>query len=230
LLLTQQCNDEEGDHEEEERVFPKVKKTEIKNLNLPDVAIQNYSGPKKPNMLAFATQNRGPLILKHLAHQAVINRRGKQEDFNFFHAIATEPNTPEYSRLNTRNIRESGILKSKKTMAVYTLLIDLKPSDHTTIYTAMVEAKRMTNATGQKHTILTCDQQLYKVMVDIMWVHSEVFPNFIPRLGGMHLLMSFIGCIGTLMANSGLEEILENSPGLKPNSKFWGNYLGKGVF
>ena len=32
--------------------------------------------------------------------------------------------------------------------------------------------------------------------------------DFVLRLGGMHLLMSFVGCVGTLMANSGLEELL----------------------
>lgn len=34
--------------------------------------------------------------------------------------------------------------------------------------------------------------------------------NVIPRLGGMHFLMSFIGCIGTLMENIGQEEVLSD--------------------
>ena len=96
-------------------------------------------------------------------------------------------------------------------MAVYTPLIDLTPSDPTTIMSAIIEAKRITNTTGQKHRIFTCDHQLYKLLVDIKWVYPEIFPNFIPRLGGMHLLMSFIGCIGTLMANCSLEEILNKT-------------------
>ena len=96
-------------------------------------------------------------------------------------------------------------------MAVYTPLINLTPSDPTTIMTAMIEAKRITNTTGQKHTIFTCDQQLYKLLVDIKWVYPEIFPTFIPRLGGMHLLISFISCIGTLLVNSGLEEILNKT-------------------
>ena len=36
---------------------------------------------------------------------------------------------------------------------------------------------------------------------------------FIPRLGGMHLLMSFVGSVGTLMAGSGLEEVLKSAFG-----------------
>ena len=131
--------------------------------------------------------------------------------FEVFKSIATKPKTPEYSGYNTRYVRKLRALKGKKTMAVYTPLIDLTPSDPTTIMTAMIEAKRIINITCQKHTIFICDQQLYKLLVDIKWVYPEIFPSFISRLGGLHLLMSFIGCIGTLMTKSGLEEILNKT-------------------
>ena len=65
--------------------------------------------------------------------------------------------------------------------------------------------------TGQINTIFTADQQLFKVLVDIKWAYPDRFRHFIPRLGGMHLLMSFIGWIGSLMSNSGLEEILKKT-------------------
>ena len=75
--------------------------------------------------------------------------------------------------------------------------------------TAMYEAQRLTVKCGQTFTIFTASQQLYSVMVNVLWVHPELFPNFFPRLGGMHMLMSFVGCIGVLMANTGLEEVLK---------------------
>jgi hypothetical protein len=93
--------------------------------------------------------------------------------------------------------------------AVYTPLIDMTPSDPTTMMTAMLEAKRLTEENGQIYTVFTADQQLYRVMVNVVWVYPEIFSNFVPRLGGMHMLMSFVGCIGVLMANSGLEEIMK---------------------
>ena len=92
--------------------------------------------------------------LKHLAHQEIIKRRGQQLAFEVFKSIATKPKTPEYSGYNTRYVRKLGALKGKKTMAVYTPLIDLTPSDPTTIMIAMIEAKRIINITCQKHTIL----------------------------------------------------------------------------
>ena len=37
----------------------------------------------------------------------------------------------------------------------------------------------------------------------------KLFHNIFPRLGDMHKLMSFVGYIGVLMANTGLQEVLK---------------------
>ena len=57
------------------------------------------------------------------------------------------------------------------------------------------------------------DQQLYRVTVNVMWVYPDLFKDFVtlPRLGGMHTLMSFIGAVGTVMSNSGLEEVMNSA-------------------
>ena len=44
-----------------------------------------------------------------------------------------------------------------------------------------------------------------------MWNKPKEFENLIPRLGGMHFLMSFIGCVGALMATTGIVELLEHA-------------------
>ena len=75
----------------------------------------------------------------------------------------------------------------------------------------------MTQITNQSITIFTVDQQLYRITVNALWAYPEQFENFIPRLGGMHMLMSFVGTVGTLMNNTGLEELM--------NSAFGGVYL-----
>ena len=43
----------------------------------------------------------------------------------------------------------------------------MTPSDPDTMMTATMEATRLTNDTGQSFTIITADQQLYRVIVDI---------------------------------------------------------------
>ena len=77
--------------------------------------------------------------------------------------------------------------------------------------TSMVDSEKVTNAAGQKITVFTADQQLYSVVLDIMWADRDRWMLFVPRLGGMHWLMTFIGSVGALMAGSGLKEILSST-------------------
>ena len=58
--------------------------------------------------------------------------------------------------------------------------------------------------------MFTADQQLYRVAIEVQWAYPDRFPNLMPRLGGMHMLMSFVGAIRTLMAETGLAQILES--------------------
>jgi hypothetical protein len=98
-----------------------------------------------------------------------------------------------------------------KTKLVYLPLIDMTPSDPDTIMTALHEAKRLSKERGQKNTIFTSNQQLYRVALEVQWAYPSEFSDVIIRLGGMHMLMSFAGAIGTLMQGSGLSEILEST-------------------
>ena len=100
----------------------------------------------------------------------------------------------------------------------------MPPADPDSMKTAMVKAQYMTSLTGQEWTIFTHDQQLYQVAVHITWVDHGLFPKFILRLGGMHMLMSFVGAVGYLMGGSGLEDILKSTfagvPKLLSGKKF----------
>ena len=92
----------------------------------------------------------------------------------------------------------------------------MTPSDPDTIMSAMIEAQRLTNACGQMITVFTNDQQLYRVAVNVTWVYPRLFTNCVPRLGGMHFIMSFFGAVGTLMSNTGLTEIMQTTFGGVP--------------
>ena len=71
-----------------------------------------------------------------------------------------------------------------------------------------VEAQEIARNVGQDYVVFTCDQQLYRVALQVKWDNPQMLNNVYLRLGGMHLLMSYVGSVGTLMSNSGLEEIL----------------------
>ena len=83
------------------------------------------------------------------------------------------------------------------------------PAHPDPITTAMTKAQKLSKDSGQDFTLFTADQQIYKVAVQVKCAYPDQFSNLIPRLGGMHMLMSFNGAVGTLMAGSGLAEILE---------------------
>ena len=90
-----------------------------------------------------------------------------------------------------------------KSKVTFLPLINKTPSDPSTILTAMHEAEIISIKAGQEVTVFTLDQQLYKVVLDVIWPDALRWNHIIPRLGDMYWLMSFIGCVGVLMENSG---------------------------
>ena len=89
-------------------------------------------------------------------------------------------------------------------------MIDTDPSVLTCIYSTLkfvcAQAKRL-GVTA----ILTFDQILWRkaILIVSREPQSSDLRELVLRLGGMHMEMSFLGCIDHLMAGSGLKELLE---------------------
>ena len=49
----------------------------------------------------------------------------------------------------------------------------------------------------------------------ITWKHADKYSDLVVRLGGFHIAENFMGCIGHLMKNSGIEDIMVYSEMLK---------------
>ena len=126
-------------------------------------------------------------------------------------ASLTQDEVPDYSGLNTKHSRKTGQSKKPKTEIRYRPLINKTPTDPSTIVTAMIDVEAISQTAGQIYSVFTCDQQLYRITLDIIWENPERWRNFYPRIGGIHWAMSFIGCIGKLMANSGLEKLMSSA-------------------
>ena len=202
----------EDNNSKRDDIFSRLKVADMKDEDLPGVDIIPYRGSKKPDMPEHYADTT-ILPPEFIAKQEKSAQLNSEFDFQFLKSIIIGENIPEYSGFNTQRARESGQSLQKSTTAIYQPLIDAKPSDHSTILTAMKKAMELTASTDQSHTIFTCDQQLYKILVDIKWEQPHEFEMFIPRLGGMHFLMSYIGGVGTLMRNSGLEDLLKSAFG-----------------
>ena len=69
----------------------------------------------------------------------------------------------------------------------------------------------VTNAVGQQTAVITGDQPVYELLLNIKKKYPEKYANIIVRLGGFHLCLNYMGAIGFLMKGSGIEEILSES-------------------
>lgn len=175
-----------------------------------DIPVQRYQGPKKVPM-PQKDSLKSVLPLKVLCSSIISARRAEELDVTFLRDVIKNETCPEYNGYNTNVTRDQGVSMQPKTKAVYLPLIDMTPSDPDTMMTALHEAKRLTEERAQKYAIFTSDQQLYKVAVDVKWAYPNEFADVIIRLGGMHMLMSFVGAVGTLMEGTGLAEIIEST-------------------
>ena len=149
------------------------------------------------------------LPLKILAAQTLSVVRARSTDFDFLKAVTENTSAPEFAGYNTLQARQHGQAVKPANKTLYRPLIDMTPSDPTTMMTAIVEAQTFARQSNQAFTVFTADQQLYRVMLNVIWMHPDMFSDFIPRLGGMHMIMSYVGCVGVLMANTGLDKVMK---------------------
>lgn len=94
---------------------------------------------------------------------------------------------------------------------IYLPFINAPPSEYDTIYTALLSAIEKCKSLKQEACVITFDQPLYikaRDIVESIGPIPESIKIFI-RLGGFHLLMSFMGAIGYIMNGSGLKELFQ---------------------
>ena len=72
----------------------------------------------------------------------------------------------------------------------------MTPAEPDTMKTAMVHAQHITTLTGQEWTVFTRDQQLYKVVVNILWREPVLFPKQCSEQYDLSLLL--VKCVADL--------------------------------
>jgi hypothetical protein len=85
-------------------------------------------------------------------------------------------------------------------------IIDLNPSDENCVFTTLSFVAQQTEKLNIETPCITFDQPLWLKATEI--VQATVM-NVFCRLGGFHMLMSFIGSVGSVMSGSGLSDVLE---------------------
>ena len=145
LVMTRVCpNTGEG---QEDTTIKRLKKENVKDSSPSGIPISYYHGPKNPD-IPEEVLKKCVLPLEVLAQQRILVQRSKFHDFNFLRSVATKPSTPEFGVFNTKLTRMQGQGLKPRTKAMYTTLIDMSPSNPTTMKSAMLEAKRLTKKAG----------------------------------------------------------------------------------
>lgn len=90
--------------------------------------------------------------------------------------------------------------------------IDHPASNVDTIYTTLLCALDIAKSHGQKTCVITFDQPLYSKAREMVAASdsSSNLCKVVVKLGGFHMLMSFLGSMGYIMDGSGLKEALGN--------------------
>lgn len=116
------------------------------------------------------------------------------------------PNIPGWSGFMEQATAE---LPFQKSFVGCLPFINAPPSNHDTILTVLLSASEKCESLHQRTCFVTFDQPLYFKAREIVSSYGEdsKLNNVVVRLGGFHLLMSFMGSIGYIMTGSGLKEL-----------------------
>lgn len=164
-----------------------------------------YNGPKKPELPYMPM---GTVSAEFQELQAMSQRRSDENNLTFLYDVLIHEECPEFNCYNTRLCRDQGHTIASKTKIVYLPLIDMPPEHPSTMFTSMMKAQHICQKIGQEYVLFTCDQQFYRVALQVKWDNPDVLNNVYLRLGSMHLIMSYVGSVGTLMVEIGLDDIL----------------------
>ena len=77
-----------------------------------------------------------------------------------------------------------------------------KPSDENTIFSCLKYAREHSRS---ESFFVTFDQPLYRKAIDILFSFPQLLPKGLIKLGEFHMIMSYLVCIGNIMADTGLD-------------------------
>ena len=100
-----------------------------------------------------------------------------------------------------KNVRNSN--EKSPSSILYQPIIDSNPNDYSTINTALLRCIQLEKLS---YVVITFDLLIWSNAVDL--ILSQRMP-IISRLGGFHLLKSYVATFGVIFADSGLHDIIK---------------------
>ena len=91
---------------------------------------------------------------------------------------------------------------------VFGPLLDTPPAHPDTVMTTLVYLEKTLKTFGMQYAHISVDLQLYQISCLVQWSDPYRWKSLVLHPGIMHTLMSFLGCIRTLMKASGVDVLL----------------------
>ena len=90
----------------------------------------------------------------------------------------------------------------------YLPVVPHSPSNPAVVEEVIKSFQKTARELGLSYTVVTCDQAVYEIVHALRVRNPEAYSDVVLRMGGLHILMNFMGAIGHIMKCSGLEEVI----------------------
>ncbi|CAG9771492.1 unnamed protein product [Ceutorhynchus assimilis] len=108
--------------------------------------------------------------------------------------------------------------KPTKTEMGYGPFVPSSPTKVGVVENSIEYCLKVAQRLNQKHVIITVDEAIYEIVYGLKKTISEKCKNVIPRMGGFHICLNFLGALGRIMSNSGIEDLLVEANILLPGT------------
>ena len=96
---------------------------------------------------------------------------------------------------------------AEETIIGYAQFTPMSPANPDVVQESVKYCMAVSEELGSEYCILTCDQAIYEIVLGLQTKDPEVYDKLILRMGGFHIAMNFMGAIGNLMRQTGLEDL-----------------------
>ena len=170
----------------------------------------HFHGEKKP--IPPCLNVTSGMEFEHLKKQENKHvRQAFQEDSTWLRAVSIKGNDSDYNEIEWAGYMKEMHSKDpagKATRYTFGPLVDSPPAHADTVLSSLLYIENFVKQHNTNFVNVVADMQIYKAIVQIKWADCKRWKRLVARPGGMHTLMSFLGCIGQLMKGTGLEELL----------------------
>ena len=188
--------------------IPRLKKHELSSIRLtPTVQLAHYNGPSKLNPPPLSAVALSP---EETVQADTARSRATARDAAWLSHVHTEDKPVEWAGFNAYLDQQEASTSTKKpkTLVVFSPLLDAPPAHPDTVLTTLIYLENTLNTFGMQYAHLSVDLQLYRISCLVQWSDPCRWKSVVLHPGMMHTLMSFLGCIGTLMKASGVDVLL----------------------